>query len=416
MDIQTIWRRAALLDDDLHLLPNFTSTHTKPATDHPENGFRSSWALYHGRREWYLAGILGTIASGDDFPPGVLRDLFSAASEYGATEVELRQIVSLSGAFYGSSRATRAWELVQDFLPPTPSLSSATTPYGPLSNAGRTEYLVALHDHFTRVIDYGPNESGPGVPTLLIHALGLDGVMWDGVGPALAQQERRVLAYDLRGHGYAKGAPPTKDLSHLATDLAELLDKLGIKVVNVYGQSYGGAVAQHFVLEHPSRVRSAAFITTASMAQPSWLTRATRAEEATSVLPLLPETIIRWFSPEAIAANAWGVRYARACIENISVSDWAIAWNAMGRLDTRSRIHQVQCPVLVVCGAQDASTGPLHMKALVDQINGAKKTALAKYAELDPGRHMVALEQSTALSKVLIAFRNAVDDGSHAAG
>ena len=62
-------------------------------------------------------------------------------------------------------------------------------------------------------------------------------------------------------------------------------------------------MAQRFALECQSRVRSLGFIKTAFVGRHSRIVRATRAEQAGSVLPLILETITRCFSPETIAAN-----------------------------------------------------------------------------------------------------------------
>ena len=71
-----------------------------------------------------------------------------------------------------------------------------------------------------------------------------------------------MIAYDIRGHGRARGAPLTTDLDQLAGDIAWLLDQLEAPLVDVYGVSYGGAIAQQFALGSPERVRSLGLIAT----------------------------------------------------------------------------------------------------------------------------------------------------------
>jgi 3-oxoadipate enol-lactonase len=50
-----------------------------------------------------------------------------------------------------------------------------------------------------------------------------------------------VIAYDIRGRGFARGAPLTTDLDQLADDAAALLDTLGVSAVDVYGDRHRGA-------------------------------------------------------------------------------------------------------------------------------------------------------------------------------
>lgn len=67
----------------------------------------------------------------------------------------------------------------------------------------------------------------------------------------------RVIAYDLRGHGRARGAPATRDLAHLASGALMLLDKLGIEQADAYSASYGGGIAQYMAVAFPKRVAEA---------------------------------------------------------------------------------------------------------------------------------------------------------------
>jgi len=84
----------------------------------------------------------------------------------------------------------------------------------------------------------------------------MDGYMFNKIMPQLARSAA-LLLYDLRGHGRcARGAPLVQSLEHLVEDLILLLDTLGIPKVDIYGASYGGAVAQYFTIAHQTRVRS----------------------------------------------------------------------------------------------------------------------------------------------------------------
>ena len=275
-----------------------------------------------------------------------------------------------------------------------------------------SEKVVRLRDHETRVIDsYG----GGGVPIVLIHALSLDSRMWkDGVFEHLASSttsggdRQRVIAYDLRGHGQARGAPLTKSFDHLVEDLLELLGKLGLDKIDIYGISYGGAVAQSFVLAHPEHVRSAAFIATTSTGSPIMAGRATKAE-AEGVASLVPETLARWFLPETIAATdnstSWMVGYAEASIKTAQVEEWAAAWRTMATIDCLNRLGEVDVPVLVMAGSQDTSTPPVTMKRT------CAACMFGEYKELGRGMHLFVMENAEAASAELLAFRNRVDRG-----
>jgi lipase len=63
----------------------------------------------------------------------------------------------------------------------------------------------------------------------------------------------RVVAVDLRGHGYSDWDPPW-DLEAHVGDLRDTLDALGLARVDVIGHSFGGRLALELAAIHPDRV------------------------------------------------------------------------------------------------------------------------------------------------------------------
>ena len=346
-----------------------------------DNGFGSGANKTVGYREWAMYVIAVLIAMGDTTDQ--LQVYLNAALKHGATEMEIIDLTTLVSGFTGAPRAVNGIRRLGDTL-----FSNRNYQLPNLQ-----ERIISLHDHDTLVRD----SHGYGVPVILIHALSMDCHMWQEVFPVLAGAGR-VISYDLRGHGIARAAPLTKSLWHLAEDLLELIDILGLDKVDIYGASYGGAVAQYFTLSYPERVQSLAVIASSSTGHKLLATRATRAEEH-GVESLLGESITRWFLPETIARDEWMVRYARACHRRARVEDWAGAWRAMASLDCADRLSEIQVPVLVLAGTQDLSATPAIMKPTAE---GCK---YGEYRELNPGTHMMVMEQAAAASEELLAFR-----------
>lgn len=347
-----------------------------------ENGFGGTTAnAGFGYREWALHTMGVLTALGDC--PDQLDVYLGAALSHGATEDEVYGVVNHASSFCGAPRAVNTMRRIKN------RLLAAREFERPL------EKVVRLSDHDTLVRD----TTGSDIPIILVHALAMDGRMFQKIMPRLGC---RVITYDLRGHGFARGAPLTKSLEHLADDLKELMDALNISKADIYGASYGGAVAQYFTLAHPGRVRSLCLMATSSQAHPTLLSRATRAEEG-QMKELQTEAIIRWFRPETIADNTWAVRYARANVGRVRVKEWAAAWRAMARLDCLHLIPEIEVPMLVLAGTQDLSSTPERMKP----IHEAAKNS--SYVELNPGTHMMAMEQPEAVAKALKDFRVRVD-------
>ena len=71
-------------------------------------------------------------------------------------------------------------------------------------------------------------ETGSGPPLLLVHGLMVSGEMFEPVIGHFAARHP-VIVPDLRGHGRSRGLPPPYTAAQLASDLAHLLDHLGVR-------------------------------------------------------------------------------------------------------------------------------------------------------------------------------------------
>jgi pimeloyl-ACP methyl ester carboxylesterase len=99
-------------------------------------------------------------------------------------------------------------------------------------------------------------QMGDGCDAVMIHGLFASLAFWYmTVMPAFALRFR-VTAYDLRGHGYSDVPDSGYSSADMATDLAGLLDQLGIERAHLVAHSFGGAVALQYALLWPDRVLS----------------------------------------------------------------------------------------------------------------------------------------------------------------
>lgn len=102
---------------------------------------------------------------------------------------------------------------------------------------------------------------GEGEPLLLLHgALG----SIDSFGPVLPalSKYRQVIAVDLHGHGRTPLGSRDLNLICLGDDVAQLLDVLGFKQVDVLGFSLGGSTAIRMAAQHPGMVRRLVLVST----------------------------------------------------------------------------------------------------------------------------------------------------------
>jgi pimeloyl-ACP methyl ester carboxylesterase len=123
--------------------------------------------------------------------------------------------------------------------------SAAQQPIAP----GSSGYVAA------NGVSYWYEIHGTGEPLLLLHG----GLLSTGMfGPTLAKlaESRRVIGVDLHGHGHtAFGERQTIDLADIGRDLAVVIEKLGLRQVDVVGYSFGGGAAMQLAFQHPELVR-----------------------------------------------------------------------------------------------------------------------------------------------------------------
>jgi 3-oxoadipate enol-lactonase len=251
---------------------------------------------------------------------------------------------------------------------------------------------VRLADHDTVVTHRGT--AGPAV--LLVHALGLDRLMWEPVLDRLAIG-RRVFAYDIRGHGTAVASPSPYTMADTARDLIGVLDALGIDRAHVVGLSFGGGIAQTAALAHPDRFASLALLATTDHPFDAFEGRA-KAAEADGMSAQVAPSLTRWFTANALAQNGPSVRYARDQVRRGTVTDWAAAWRAFAGLDVQGRLTGFEPPTLVLAGEADASTTPAIMRGIAGRI------PRSIYRELPGTPHMQSLERADLVAAALDDF------------
>jgi 3-oxoadipate enol-lactonase len=190
---------------------------------------------------------------------------------------------------------------------------------------------------------------------LLLHAAMGSSRRYYGWVPYLAR-DWRVVRLDLRGHG-ASQVPPAEQpllLDRLASDVAELLDHLGLDSAHIVGNSAGGYLGQQLAMTMPARVRSLAlFGSTPGLKQsqaPSWIPRiqakGLRGFLAETIRDRLPEDadpgLVEWFLDEAAKNDP---AYIGKFVLLMASYDWS------------GEVEKIRVPTLVVIpGAETVGT------------------------------------------------------------
>jgi pimeloyl-ACP methyl ester carboxylesterase len=96
-------------------------------------------------------------------------------------------------------------------------------------------------------------EAGTGDPVLLQHGWPQHWWVWRHLIPAVAERYR-VIAPDLRGHGWSSKPKGDYRKDELMRDVIALLDHLGIERVRYVGHDWGAYVGMLASLRHPDRI------------------------------------------------------------------------------------------------------------------------------------------------------------------
>lgn len=119
---------------------------------------------------------------------------------------------------------------------------------------------------FTRDgIQFHFEEAGLGLPFIFQHGLGAD--VSQPFGLFKPPPGLRLVAFDARAHGKTTPVGPLEKLCFqtFGEDLLALMDHLGLREAILGGISMGAALALHFTLRWPERVRALV------LSRPAWL-------------------------------------------------------------------------------------------------------------------------------------------------
>jgi pimeloyl-ACP methyl ester carboxylesterase len=246
---------------------------------------------------------------------------------------------------------------------------------------------------------------GDGEPLLLHPGFGCTvEIYWRNTEP-LAERFR-VIVFDPRGAGRSDTGPPDMLMKDFAEDAAGLLDALGVASAHVFGTSFGGMVAQHIALEHPSRVRRLVLgCTTAGGARhvlppAENMARFIAASEITDPVEAMRSTYFINYSDEFAAA--WDQRLSERARANehlrSDAGGRAAQIHAVQSHDTHPRLGAIVAPTFVAHGTDDGTVPVKNGTVLAEGIPGAM---LSLYPG---GRHLFFTECADALNRDIIDF------------
>ncbi|MGW4051974.1 bifunctional 3-oxoadipate enol-lactonase/4-carboxymuconolactone decarboxylase PcaDC [Streptomyces sp. NPDC004779] len=238
----------------------------------------------------------------------------------------------------------------------------------------------------------GPEQA----PVLVLGpSLGTTFHMWDRQIPELTR-DRRVVRFDLPGHGGAPAQPFTS-VAELGDRLLATLDHLGVQRFGYAGCSLGGAVGLDLALRAPHRVASLALVATAPRFGTADEFRQRGVVVRTNGLePMARAAPEQWFTPHFAANQPAIVDWAVQMVRTTDAPCYVAACEALAVFDVRAALGSIGVPALVLVGSEDRVTGPAEARTLVAGI------ADAKLAVVPGASHLAPVEQPAAVTDLLL--------------
>jgi 3-oxoadipate enol-lactonase len=216
---------------------------------------------------------------------------------------------------------------------------------------------------------------GNGPCIVLCHALGTALDVWSDLVEPLSESFT-VVNFDLRGHG--RSAPATDEdysFEAMAADVRRLLQQIGVQSTAVVGISVGGEVAQVFAAQYPELTRSLVLCSTACVTgeeRAALWQRRIEEIEATGITSIASASVSRWFTQAFRTQHTATVEMFRTRVAEMDPRVYISMARTIQQMDLRPRIRGLSCPTLVICGDEDANTGPEAAWTLVENIPKAE--------------------------------------------
>ncbi|HEY8026441.1 MAG TPA: alpha/beta fold hydrolase [Burkholderiaceae bacterium] len=246
------------------------------------------------------------------------------------------------------------------------------------------------------VVDAGPGQGDKyAAPTMVfIHGFGGRAAYWEY---QLEQfhESYRVVALDLRGHGYTDA--PTEDegarydVPELVGDIEAALDVLRVpQRFILVCHSFGGALASYYVNQHPERVSALVIIASAVRFQ---------LRLAGRMLLRVPPAVLTWVREilPYFGFNAARV-YPPAHVVYLQNRNGLAPW------DGSDLLRAIKLPTMVILGQRDTLFSDASYREVARLVPGAEQVVIPVSA------HQVMVERPDAVNRAIERFISAQSD------
>jgi len=231
--------------------------------------------------------------------------------------------------------------------------------------------------------DLGPDNAHV---LLFVHGFPFSASMWQGQLDAF-QEEYRVIAYDVRGHGQSEAGKEPFSIQLFASDLLGFMDALKIDNVALCGLSMGGYIALNTINVVPNRFDALVLCDTACSADsPEGREKRMKTVEdlgKNGIEPYAEASLAKLFAPDSLKNKAALVANIKKTILATPLKTLTKTLHALAdRRDTCDTLFSIKVPVLILVGKEDGITPPEVADKMRDSIPGSELQVIPQAGHL----------------------------------
>ena len=229
---------------------------------------------------------------------------------------------------------------------------------------------------------------GEGRPLVLVHGVGLDHGMWDPVMGYLTDS-RRVIRYDLIGHGRTPDQPGLRSIRDFVAQLVGVLDSCGLESPDIAGLSLGGLITMGMAARHPDRVGRIALLNTAfrrNAEQQASIRRRLALAREEGLATMAGMAVDRWFTAAWQAEHPEQVEAVRQRLAGNDPDSYLKAYQVFvdGDPGMPEGAALIDAPMLAMTGELDPGSTPAMSVAMAGEIPNGQARILIGLHHLPP--------------------------------
>lgn len=262
---------------------------------------------------------------------------------------------------------------------------------------------ITVNNLTVSYIDAGPANS-PSI--IFIHGFPLNKFMWEKQ-IELLEENYRVIAYDIRGHGRTDSGSDTFSIELFVNDLVGMMDALKIDKTMLCGFSMGGYIALNAIERYPERFQALVLCDTNCAADtPEGKEKRLKTIEnirENGIEKYTEESLKKLFSPLSFSKNLEEIDIVRVMILNTSQNTLFKTLHALAeRTETCTTTNLLKMPVLIIVGKEDEIAPTESALMMHERIKGSIISII------ENAGHMSNMENSVEFNNQISAFLSGI--------